>query len=451
MVAISAYGKSHRTETLRAVRKLEEAHHELMKDDSLGFHENIYRLLRVREKLLAEFSISKEDFVEVHHEFRRLDGISVCQPLAPKVDIPMRNNWMGELNGNIKLHSITLPGTHDAGAFNLTTMANKNDPAYVLVQESTKEYDLPATIVAEIVCKFSLTQTKTIREQLDGGIRYLDLRVDYDPSTSTYKTFHLLFGNDAKSTLLDVANFLKENVREIVVIEMTQFYTNVDASVKADFQQFLTTTFEGLLYPATNGNAFDKTIGEMVNANYRLILVVEDSDIANHENIWPSTAIVNTYANSPNVTTMIEFNANTLNTFKARTNNINDMYKMSWTLTPDIAYIQVHALSPGGLYGLSKLGNAELNAFVNSHSETKQFGQLLIIDYFEESTIMTDLNISVNESPSTGSSSSSKAGSESGSKSNSESGSKSDAMKMNSMSWFLAILAIQICLFCEYN
>jgi len=61
-------------------------------------------------------------------------------------------NWMGYVNGNLKLNQINIPGTHDSGTYHIETK--------------------------ELIDKFQ-TQEKNITEQLESGVRYLDIRLGY--------------------------------------------------------------------------------------------------------------------------------------------------------------------------------------------------------------------------------------------------------------------------------
>ena len=69
-------------------------------------------------------------------------------------------NWMSLLNPNLKLNEINIPGTHDSGTYN----------------------------VAILKSEWAQTQNLNIKEQLELGIRYLDIRLalDDDDLTNIY-------------------------------------------------------------------------------------------------------------------------------------------------------------------------------------------------------------------------------------------------------------------------
>lgn len=61
-------------------------------------------------------------------------------------------DWMGYVDGTLKLNQLNIPGTHDSGTYNIETK--------------------------ELVTKFQ-TQEINITQQLESGVRYLDIRLGY--------------------------------------------------------------------------------------------------------------------------------------------------------------------------------------------------------------------------------------------------------------------------------
>ncbi|KAG4082823.1 PLC-like phosphodiesterase [Neocallimastix lanati (nom. inval.)] len=75
------------------------------------------------------------------------------------INVKADNNdrkWMSLLPEDLKLNKLNIPGTHDSGTFRVTTA----------------------------VSAFAQTQNLSIKEQLENGIRYLDLRLSDDEESS---------------------------------------------------------------------------------------------------------------------------------------------------------------------------------------------------------------------------------------------------------------------------
>jgi 1-phosphatidylinositol phosphodiesterase len=119
--------------------------------------------------------------------------------------------WMGHVSDTASLADLTIPGTHDSGA--------------------THEH-----FGGTAKC-----QNLTVRDQLDIGVRYLDIRLrHYGDSLvvhhgSVYQ--HLNF-NDV---LIQVTDFLEENPSEVVMMEVSQEYTP-DNNTRSFEQTFVTYT-----------------------------------------------------------------------------------------------------------------------------------------------------------------------------------------------------------------
>lgn len=109
-------------------------------------------------------------------------------------------NWMAGISSDASLGSLALPGTHNSGA-NYISLDNNINIAEILRPSVP---DLPwgldekllATIakldplIDAVVGLYALNQESTISEQLKNGIRYLDIRFNYDETTDSMFIAH---------------------------------------------------------------------------------------------------------------------------------------------------------------------------------------------------------------------------------------------------------------------
>ncbi len=102
------------------------------------------------------------------------------------------NDWMSTLDGEKLISSISLPGTHDAGA------------------------------LKEPIKGTAQTQTATIPEQLNFGVRLLDIRCRH--INNTFDIHHGIVYQELTFTevVKQVSNFLDENPTECVVMSIQQ-------------------------------------------------------------------------------------------------------------------------------------------------------------------------------------------------------------------------------------
>lgn len=114
-------------------------------------------------------------------------------------------NWMSGIKDNTSLSDITIPGTHDSG---------------------TQNVDLPI---------WSKTQTLSISEQLNIGIRYFDLRLEH--VSDVYYNAQIVHGSSncwnsggghltLYEVLEDMYAFLDRNPSETVIVSVKQDYGN---------------------------------------------------------------------------------------------------------------------------------------------------------------------------------------------------------------------------------
>lgn len=141
------------------------------------------------------------------------------------------SNWMSLVDDSKRLSELSIPGTHDSGAryIDPTIYKTRNSPRLT-------------------------TQTDGIREQLDSGIRFLDIRVGYT------KGRFLLYHENAFENLgfADVRNmcseFLASHPRETIILSLKkeddapEGDNPKDLTFQGRFNEFVKTSRNGLWY-----------------------------------------------------------------------------------------------------------------------------------------------------------------------------------------------------------
>lgn len=127
-----------------------------------------------------------------------------------------------------QLYELMLPGTHNSCAYKV----NYSIPT----KFSSKLFDCLVPIIGPcFISKWVLNQTKNIKEQLNHGIRTLDIRISYNKQFYISHTFGL---SSIESFFSQVKEFLRENPTEIVVILAKADYDNresMNAVVERNF------------------------------------------------------------------------------------------------------------------------------------------------------------------------------------------------------------------------
>ena len=102
--------------------------------------------------------------------------------------------WMSKLRGNVTLAELAIPGTHDS-------MAHRDDLMFI---DNTR------------------TQTMDLEQQLNSGIRYIDIRVTYTDNGFPLHHGIVYLGYDFEDVLKTVKNFLYKHPGETIIMRFKQ-------------------------------------------------------------------------------------------------------------------------------------------------------------------------------------------------------------------------------------
>jgi len=163
-------------------------------------------------------SPDKDSKVNLVADVDEIDGTS-------KVELRIYDNfnassWMEELKDSIQdtpFCEVALPGTHDSGTYrfekalgaspdsDLTkTIEDKLDKGGIL--SSMTDF-----ILKNIFNRLCKCQSKTLKEQMEHGIRYLDLRIAYHKESSTFWTCHGVYCVNMTDVMEQIKQFLDQN------------------------------------------------------------------------------------------------------------------------------------------------------------------------------------------------------------------------------------------------
>jgi hypothetical protein len=296
--------------------------------------------------------------------------------------------WIGDalsVIGNLTLKQVTLPGTHDSGAYYLGNAPipgedfSETEQIFLVAEE----LDLPVEVVTR---NWALTQTQNFYDQMKGGIRYFDLRSGWYNPANQWFTFHFVIGNPVEYLLRNISNYLNDYPTEIVIVEMSHFDGYPNQSDVDSLKVLVLDILGKYLYPVDL--SFNFTINDMVRSGKRALVTMEQD----YDNItlWPPDTIYNTYADSPDLKTMLSFNIATAQQFMNSTWP-GQLFKVSWTLTADSQTILDSVLpwKPHTLIQLADIANPALPSFWSTIKKNNwKPGNILIIDDYTKSQII---------------------------------------------------------------
>jgi hypothetical protein len=147
---------------------------------------------------------------------------------------------------------------------------------------------------------WSRAQKVTIVEQLQCGVRYLDLRIilrpDSNPSSpDSLWTCHGLYGSPLREALSEIQSFLAEHPREVILIDCAEFHEaglcdKHSCRMSSTGHEYLV----GLIHEHLSRWVFPKDIGCTLTLNqiwgtpYRVFVFYRNDNVASsHHWLWP--------------------------------------------------------------------------------------------------------------------------------------------------------------------
>ncbi|KAK3103987.1 hypothetical protein FSP39_023435 [Pinctada imbricata] len=213
-------------------------------------------------------------------------------------------NWMGSLPDSLHslpLNHLAIPGSHDSASYSLNA---KNDIAPDTSPEIQALISVMGDCGKEIIYRWSLCQNITITQQLNHGIRYLDLRVCSHKKKKTLNFIHGLYGDEVKPVLNDINQFLDKHRKEIVLLDFNHFYC-MDQSDHTELMDMIQDVFGSKLCPLLD---MESATLESLWENQLQVIVFYQNDAAKDNHFfWPATSIRSPWANTSQLSNLMSF------------------------------------------------------------------------------------------------------------------------------------------------
>jgi hypothetical protein len=178
--------------------------------------------------------------------------------------------------GKMELTEVALPGTHDSGTFDLDTS---------LIDEQSgsgcTSYSPVYGSVRSLVQRWSQTQDLDYPQQLDAGVRYVDVRVAYTGSAATgWRIVHTLFSRDSLSAdMASIAAWATAHPSEVVVVDFQHVcYDNspgpaADQQLWAELAPLAPVAYD----PSTGPRVPVATLDDIVGQRRNVVVVLPSS------------------------------------------------------------------------------------------------------------------------------------------------------------------------------
>jgi len=301
-----------------------------------------------------------------------------------------RSRWMQTTQGISRqpLWKTVLPGTHDSGAYNFYNFAGllcDLDVSLCRVPASCRE--TPDHIPYGVVTSFATAQSKSLVEQLNGGIRYFDIRPVFQ--SNQVRTYHdAIAGWLLSEELEKIDAYFASAGPELVILSIGGF-CSFDDSAHESFVNLINDKIGRWLYKGPTDGLLTKTVGELMTPNGNVIVGYADDYILSHPKpgFLRSLPINGSYADTTDIHAMWADQRTKLRTVSTP----SSLFMLNWTLTfrgdhwaNDVLYLSLH--------NISKPASANLSGFINETyggiPNTNYQMNILSVDYFEEAKVV---------------------------------------------------------------
>lgn len=195
-----------------------------------------------------------------------------------------------------------------------------------------------------IIFNWSINQYESVKEQLNGGIRYLDLRLATKSNSDSIYFLHGLYGSEVNEPLHQIDDWLSAHPSEFIILDFQHFYAFSD-----DHHRQLITKIKNIfrwkLCPFYK--SLDNISLQWLNSEkYQIIIIYRNIVAKNYQDLWPSGLWPTPWPNTTNTEELIEYLNKTIET---RSPNMG--FVSQCLLTPDTSYVMKHLC--GNLHNLS--------------------------------------------------------------------------------------------------
>ena len=118
-----------------------------------------------------------------------------------------------------------LPGTHDSATRYLSSELLPDDeqlPKWV--RDAIRIAEAAKIPIDQLVRRWAKAQSLDVGEQLERGVRYVDLRAGWDKPSGAWKIHHALTGQLVDEVLEQVKVFITKHTSEVVILELSHFF-----------------------------------------------------------------------------------------------------------------------------------------------------------------------------------------------------------------------------------
>ncbi|XP_004454762.2 PI-PLC X domain-containing protein 1 [Dasypus novemcinctus] len=210
---------------------------------------------------------------------------SACSPPSP-CRTHAHADWMSQLCPllwDVPVHYLSIPGSHDTMSYSLdkTSPISRGKPRLLRLLAKA----VPC-LTRPVVLRWSVTQVLPVTQQLDAGVRYLDLRIAHmlEGSEKNLHFVHMLYTKAlVEDTLTEISEWLENHPREVVILACRNF-----EGMTPELHEYLVTCLRNIFGDMLCPRGDVPTLRQLWVAGRQVIVSYEDEcAVRRHPELWP--------------------------------------------------------------------------------------------------------------------------------------------------------------------
>jgi hypothetical protein len=310
--------------------------------------------------------------------------------------------WMAALSTTLAdkpFCNVAMPGTHDSGTYqwNKELGASPDSDLCMTIQNALEGGSggkgllglgvgsmIADHVLEHVYDRMCKCQDLSISDQLNAGIRYLDLRVAWNESVSGFYTCHGVYCVELKVILDQIVAFLKQNTKEIVFLDFNHFYKVDDkhAALAALIMERLgdMMAIQGQLNP-------NSTVKEYWDKGVQVVAVYhhDETQKASNGKLWFRGVLHSPW---PNKNQTKDLHENLAGHIRGR--NKDKFFVLQGILTPDGELIKQEIMENKGATSIKSIARRVSGKVVDwVDDEWKgETHNIVIVDFFQDCSVV---------------------------------------------------------------
>ncbi|XP_071961416.1 PI-PLC X domain-containing protein 3-like [Antedon mediterranea] len=224
--------------------------------------------------------------------------------MATSCGADANSSWMENMPPQLRcqpLKNIAIPGSHNSFSYSLKV----NSPVSPCSPDTIRNLvSVFGKTACKIVHNWSVTQTLTIKEQLNCGIRYLDLRVATSKTEEGLFFVHGLYGCSVETGLGEIKDWVDNHPNEILLLDFNHLY-NMEVKDHQYLTQQLQEKFGRKLCPVIDVE--NVALNVLCEQNWNVIVFYHNNHHKENNSLWAGSRIPSPWPNTPEPTKMVNF------------------------------------------------------------------------------------------------------------------------------------------------